>query len=110
MNIYVGNLSYGMGEDELRDAFGAFGDGRLVLYNPGGGFRPDLEPGLQWVTTEVVGNCSFSAFPIEPDRLALHADHLARATAPLTPWWTDFDGYADALAVDLELGHRLGAL
>ena len=36
------------------DAFGAFGDGRLVLYNPGGGFRPDLEPGLQWVTTEVV--------------------------------------------------------
>ena len=51
----------------------------------------------QGVTTEVVGNCSFSAFPIEPDRLALHADHLARATAPLTPWWTDFDGYADAL-------------
>jgi hypothetical protein len=36
------------------DAFGAFGDGRLVLFNPGGGFRPDLEPGLQWVTTEVV--------------------------------------------------------
>lgn len=51
----------------------------------------------QGVTTEVVGNCSFSAFPIEPERLALHADHLARATAPLTPWWTDFDGYADAL-------------
>lgn len=36
------------------DAFGAFGDGRLVLYNPGAGFRPDLEPGLQWVPTEVV--------------------------------------------------------
>jgi hypothetical protein len=36
------------------DAFGAFGDGRLLLYNPGGGFRPDLEPGLQWVATEVV--------------------------------------------------------
>lgn len=36
------------------DAFGAFGDGRLLLYNPGSGFRPDLEPGLQWVTTEVV--------------------------------------------------------
>ncbi len=51
----------------------------------------------QGVTTEVVGNCSFSAFPIEPERLDLHADHLARATAPLTPWWTDFDGYADAL-------------
>jgi RNA recognition motif-containing protein len=25
MNIYVGNLSYGMSEDELRDAFGAYG-------------------------------------------------------------------------------------
>jgi RNA recognition motif-containing protein len=26
MNIYVGNLSYGMSEDELRGAFGAFGE------------------------------------------------------------------------------------
>jgi RNA recognition motif-containing protein len=26
MNIYVGNLAYGMSEDELRDAFGAFGE------------------------------------------------------------------------------------
>jgi RNA recognition motif-containing protein len=26
MNIYVGNLSYGMNEDELRDAFSAFGE------------------------------------------------------------------------------------
>jgi cold-inducible RNA-binding protein len=26
MNIYVGNLSYSMSEEELRDAFGAFGD------------------------------------------------------------------------------------
>lgn len=52
---------------------------------------------LQGVTTEVVGNCSFAAFPIEPDRLELHADHLARATTALTPWWNDLDGYADAL-------------
>ena len=51
----------------------------------------------QGVTTEVVGNCSFSAFPINPARLALHADHLARATAPVVPWWTDLDGYAEAL-------------
>ena len=51
----------------------------------------------QGVTTEVVGNCSFSAFPIEPSRLDLHADHLARATAPVTPWWTDLNGYARAL-------------
>jgi RNA recognition motif-containing protein len=26
MNIYVGNLSYGQTEDELRDAFAAYGD------------------------------------------------------------------------------------
>jgi RNA recognition motif-containing protein len=26
MNIYVGNLSYGMSEDELREAFGEFGE------------------------------------------------------------------------------------
>ncbi len=26
MNIYVGNLSYGVTEDELREAFGAFGE------------------------------------------------------------------------------------
>jgi RNA recognition motif-containing protein len=26
MNIYVGNLSYGMSEDELRGAFGEFGE------------------------------------------------------------------------------------
>ncbi|MGD8339689.1 MAG: RNA-binding protein [Gammaproteobacteria bacterium] len=26
MNIYVGNLSYGMSEDELREAFAAYGD------------------------------------------------------------------------------------
>jgi len=51
----------------------------------------------QGVTTEVVGNCSFAAFPIEPARLDLHSDHLARATEALTPWWTDLDGYADAL-------------
>ena len=55
----------------------------------------------QGVTTEVVGNCSFSAFPIEPERLDLHADHLARVTAAVRPWWTDLDGYADA-------AHQLG--
>ncbi len=26
MNIYVGNLSYGMSEDELRDAFAQYGE------------------------------------------------------------------------------------
>jgi N-acyl-D-aspartate/D-glutamate deacylase len=55
----------------------------------------------QGVTTEVTGNCGFSAFPLAPDRLDLHADHLARIgddPVPLT--WTDLDGYADRLAAD----------
>ena len=52
---------------------------------------------LQGVTTEVVGNCSFAAFPIEPTRLDLHSDHLARVTSPISPFWTDLEGYAEAL-------------
>jgi hypothetical protein len=36
------------------DAFGAFGDGTLVLHNPGSSFHPELKPGLQWVPSEVV--------------------------------------------------------
>ncbi len=52
---------------------------------------------LQGVTTEVVGNCSFAAFPIEPTRTELHIDHLARVTSPVEPYWTDLDGYAEAL-------------
>ena len=54
---------------------------------------------LQGVTTEVAGNCSFSAFPIEPSRLELHRDHLARiGDDPITPTWVDLDGYAAELA------------
>lgn len=53
---------------------------------------------LQGVTTEVTGNCGFSAFPISADRLDLHVDHLARIgddPVPLT--WDDLDGYAARL-------------
>ncbi|WP_214110525.1 N-acyl-D-amino-acid deacylase family protein [Acrocarpospora catenulata] len=53
---------------------------------------------LQGVTTEVVGNCGYSAFPVHPARHHLLTDHLARlgdGSAPVT--WTDFDGYAEAL-------------
>jgi N-acyl-D-amino-acid deacylase len=53
---------------------------------------------LQGVTTEVTGNCGFSAFPIDPARLALHSDHLARiGDDPITPTWTDLDGWAATL-------------
>jgi N-acyl-D-aspartate/D-glutamate deacylase len=55
---------------------------------------------LQGVTTEVTGNCSFAPFPIEPERLELHRDHLARATAHTDLTWTDLDGYAQALAAN----------
>lgn len=53
---------------------------------------------LQGVTTEVTGNCSFSAFPVHPDRRADLADHLARLGdgAPVISW-TDLQGYVDAL-------------
>ncbi|MFN8621671.1 MAG: D-aminoacylase [Chloroflexota bacterium] len=53
---------------------------------------------LQGVTTEVTGNCSFSPFPIDPARIDLHRDHLARiGDDPITPTWTDLDGYAAEL-------------
>ena len=58
---------------------------------------------LQGVTTEVTGNCSFAPFPIEPERIDLHTEHLATINfdhneSGSTPHWTDFDGYAEALS------------
>lgn len=56
---------------------------------------------LQGVTTEVTGNCGFSAFPFSADHLDLHVDHLARiGDDPLEPadlTWHDLDGYAARL-------------
>jgi N-acyl-D-amino-acid deacylase len=52
----------------------------------------------QGVTTEMTGNCGFSAFPVGEGRRQLHNDHLAYLgpdTADLS--WSDFDGYAHAL-------------
>jgi N-acyl-D-aspartate/D-glutamate deacylase len=56
---------------------------------------------LQGVTTDVTGNCSFSPFPLSPDRIDLHRDHLLRigdGVPSLT--WHDLDGYAEAVASD----------
>jgi N-acyl-D-aspartate/D-glutamate deacylase len=51
----------------------------------------------QGVTTEVIGNCSFAPFPVEPDRLALHEDHMGGLGARVVLTWTDLAGYAQAL-------------
>lgn len=53
---------------------------------------------LQGVTTEVTGNCGLSPFPLAPDRLELHDDHLRRIGGDVPPLtWTDMNGYAAAV-------------
>jgi N-acyl-D-aspartate/D-glutamate deacylase len=52
----------------------------------------------QGVTTEVVGNCGFSAYPVDPNRLPLHVEHLEGIQQrPVAPTWTDLTGYGHAL-------------
>lgn len=53
---------------------------------------------FQGVTTEVTGNCSFSAFPINPQYLKEHSDFLAGIgddTVEIP--WVDVDGYRRTL-------------
>ena len=66
----------------------------VSLLRPGAG----INKVCQGVTTEVTGNCGFSAFPLAHERLPLHYDHLAylgRDEADLT--WRDFAGYAEVM-------------
>ncbi|WP_162606247.1 N-acyl-D-amino-acid deacylase family protein [Jiangella asiatica] len=52
----------------------------------------------QGVTTEVVGNCGFSAFPLVSRHLGDHVELLAGiGDDPVSPDWRDFAGYAAAL-------------
>jgi N-acyl-D-amino-acid deacylase len=51
----------------------------------------------QGVTTEVCGNCGFSAFPCPPDRRAELERHLGTLFASPAIEWTDLAGYSDAL-------------
>ncbi|NED95008.1 D-aminoacylase [Phytoactinopolyspora alkaliphila] len=52
----------------------------------------------QGVTTEVTGNCGFSPFPLVGDVLEDQLDLLAGlGHDPVTPTWTDLDGYAVAV-------------
>lgn len=56
---------------------------------------------LQGVTTEVTGNCSFSPFPIERERLGLHIDHLRRLGHSVPDIeWTDLEGYSRTVHED----------
>ncbi len=51
----------------------------------------------QGVTTEVIGNCGFSAFPVAPGRRRELVELLAGiGDDPIDPWWNDLDGYAGA--------------
>jgi N-acyl-D-amino-acid deacylase len=53
---------------------------------------------LQGVTTEVVGNCGYSAFPVHPARRQDLVDHVARlGDGPAAIDWSDVDGYAAAV-------------
>ena len=53
----------------------------------------------QGVTTEVIGNCGLSCYPIHPERAAMLETYLAGfgydRSYPLP--WNDFDGYASRL-------------
>ncbi len=53
----------------------------------------------QGVTTEVIGNCGFSPFPIIPEHRRDHLDLLAGiGDDPIEADWTDLAGYAAAFA------------
>ena len=54
---------------------------------------------FQGVTTEVVGNCGFSAVPLTEESLSDHLDLLAGlGDDPVCPSWRDLAGYAEAVA------------
>ena len=57
---------------------------------------------LQGVTTEVVGNCGLSPYPVAPSRLDVHADLMACAAPPtdVEITWLDLGGWADRVEHD----------
>ncbi|GIE99940.1 N-acyl-D-amino-acid deacylase family protein [Paractinoplanes rishiriensis] len=64
---------------------------------------------LQGVTTQVVGNCGYSPFPVHPERRADLADHLARLGDPRTAiTWSDLNGYAASMHPALNVAPLVG--
>lgn len=68
--------------------FGVLDDGPFLLYSPGGGYRPDLDEGLQWVFTDIVAmdrdDGSGRVIAHLPDRLRrVDADGNAPMPQPL---------------------------
>lgn len=56
---------------------------------------------LQGVTTQVIGNCGFSPFPVADDRRALLQDHIGGIGGEsVAVTWNDADGYAERLDAD----------
>jgi N-acyl-D-amino-acid deacylase len=65
-----------------------------LLHDPSGESKA-----RQGVTTEVVGNCGYSAFPVHPDRRAELTDHLARlGDEPMPIGWRGFSSYAETMS------------
>ncbi len=53
---------------------------------------------FQGVTTEVTGNCSFSAFPIDQNERQIHSDFLEGiGDDPVSLDWSDLEGYREAI-------------
>jgi hypothetical protein len=88
--------------------FGVLGDGQFLLYSPGGSYHPELDPGLQWVFTDVIaGDASdgswrvIASLPgrqqlVEPDgntRLIYPALYSVHAVAETGFYWGTPDRY-----------------
>ena len=89
-------------------AFGVMEDGHALFFNPGSGYRPDLPPGLQWDTTDIVSTEPTEGSPtvvarlpsrqqvILPDgntELLVPAQHSIRAVADDGFYWATTDRY-----------------